>query len=614
MKKRTFAVIECEHRNDLKTDNVTFSPDGRSILGFVKDRRERFGIARWDIESGKVLEHHKQKWKDYVEWIVPSDDRTRIAVRFGEKLVIMDAKSLKAKTAMKDYFGRLRWARDGKRIVKAFGDDATVWDTATGRLKAKRTFKRGKGSDCLSFAGFSENGEQIIIGRYSGIYSWNLGTGETNLRVKFRPRDGSSWEHGLSPDRKVMLSLSDRGALIQTDTSTWNTKTFAAVKNTIECSLTFSPDGRLAATRTGRGTVFIWEVAQGKPWLKWSKPNFGDLWSIVFSQDGQRLACTLDSRVFILDFRPGAKSVEASKTGLAGGMLQCIEMSQGDDLMDEGPDGEPLNPLPVKCELCKMPDLDYVAEPYLLNRGISSPAELASTGTDNFLVRESAKKVLERVAPGQCRFVPTIHYKTRQPTPWFVAVPQSTEVTASPPAKRRRCPRCGEPWYFHPYSEADDVDAWQNPIAPHDVFRSRYWGSHTAPFKGWGKPRPPIFGRALYFSVRLETLFKKLNLRGLVRYDECKGAPTGADLTWVEEQLRVLKASGARPKGGKAPAGVNEWFAAYVKNNARKTPPKHDIVAVERARKLKLPESYKRFIAKVGAKSFKGVDGEEELT
>src|SRR6267142_4041006 len=179
MKKPAFAVIECEHHWDLETNNVSFSPDGGSILGFVRDRREHFGIARWDTESGKVLEHTKQKRKDYVEWIVPSDDRTRIAVRFGEKLVMMDAKSLKEKAAMKGYFGGLSWARDGKRIVTVYGDDATVWDTATGRSKARQTFKRGKGSDSLAFAGFSNNGEQIIIGRYSGIYTWDLRTGET---------------------------------------------------------------------------------------------------------------------------------------------------------------------------------------------------------------------------------------------------------------------------------------------------------------------------------------------------------------------------------------------------------------------------------------------------
>jgi len=617
MKKPTFAVIECEHRKGLRTDNVTFSPDGQSIIGFLNDGGDHAGIAKWDADTGKVVETRSAERgtrKGAVEWIVSSDDRTRMAVRFEEKLTIMDTKSLKERAGMKGYFGALGWARDGKRIVTVYGDDVRVWETANGRSKAKRTFKRAKGADSLPFAGFADNGEEIIIGRYSGIFTWNIKSGEMTPRVKFRPRDGSYWEHGLSPNRQVMLSLSDRGALIQTDTFTWKTKTFAAVKNTIEHSLTFSPDGKLAATGTGQGTVFVWDVAQGRPWLKWKKPNYDGLGSLMFSPDGQRLACALDSRVFVLDFRPGAKSVEGPKTGLAGGMLQCIEMIGGDDLMDEGPDGEPLNPLPVKCEVCKMLDLDFVAEPYLLNRGISSPAELASTGTDNFLVRESAKKALETVAPGQCRFMPTIHYKTRQPTPWFLAVPQRTEITATPPAKRQRCPRCGEPWDFHPYSEADDVYAWQNPIAPHDVFRSRNWGSHKAPFKGWGKPRPQIFGRLLYFSVRLETLFKKLKLRGLVRYYECKEAPSGHDLTWVEEQLRVLKAGGARPKSAKAAAGVNEWFAEYLKNNARKTSANYDIAAVERARKLKLPDSYKRFIAKVGAKSFKDVDGEEGLT
>ena len=54
--KSTFAVIECEYRKALKTDHVTFSPDGQSIIGFLSDSGNDAGIAKWDADTGKVVE------------------------------------------------------------------------------------------------------------------------------------------------------------------------------------------------------------------------------------------------------------------------------------------------------------------------------------------------------------------------------------------------------------------------------------------------------------------------------------------------------------------------------------------------------------------------------
>ena len=105
-------------------------------------------------------------------------------------------------------------------------------------------------------------------------------------------------------------------------------------------------------------------------------------------------------------------------------MPQCVEMVGPDQRMDHENFGPSLNPLPAKCSHCKMPDLDHVPQPYLLGRGTTSPADMAPADAGNLLVRESAKRVLETVAPGDCHFYPTVHSKTREPTPWFLAVPR----------------------------------------------------------------------------------------------------------------------------------------------------------------------------------------------
>ena len=609
MKKPPFAVVEGEHRVDLGCIQLAFAPDGKSIAGFLTEMGDHRGVARWDAGSGKLIDVQKKESKGHADAIAQSNDRSHVAVKLGKKVEILDGASLKKIATLDIPASSLGWSADGKFLASAVSNDVKCWDAATWREIGSVTLKDTEDHETVGFAGFSADAEEILIGRGSCITSWNVRKGKTQDRLKFSERHGWFWQHGLSPDRSVLLSLSDRGSLLQTDTRIWKSKPFKTVKSEYGHNWHFSPDGKLAATRTGQGTLFIWDVVEAKPWLKWSKPHFGNLRGIVFSPEGQRIACLLDFRLFILDFRHGAETRPATKPVVAAGMVQCVHMVGPDNRMDQNNYNEPLNPLPVKCSFCKMPDLDFVAQPYLVSRGIASPADMAPAEAGNFLVRESARRVLETVAPGQCQFYPTANKKTGEATPWFLAVPQRMEATANPPANVKRCPQCNEPWSFHQFSESIDYHALQSPLAKHEVFKARNWGSAKKEFTSWQAPRPEIFGRDLYFSLRLETLFKKLRMRGLVRDYACKETPSPEDLAWVTEMEHAVK-EGGRPKAPKS-ADATEWFKDYLKNNAKKNPVVHDFDAVEKRQKLKLPESYRKFIAQVGTKTFKDVDGEE---
>jgi WD40 repeat protein len=368
--KPVFAVIECEYRNDVGAYHLAFAPDRRSITGFLTEMGKHKGIARWDASNGRLLEARKEKEKCHAETVTPSDDARALAVRFGEAVDILDGATLKPIATLKSRANALGWSPDGKILVTVFGQEVKCWNAPSGRQVASITLKGAKECDEIKFVGVSRDGKQIVLGRDSGVVTWEVAKGKVTPRLRFKSHDGWFWQHGLSPDRSVMLSLSDRGCLLQTDATNWRSSRFSAVKNSHGQNFVFAPDGKLAATETGAGTVFIWDLIERRPWLKWKKPHYGNLGSIAFSPDGQQLACTLDFQPFILDFQAGAKGTATVTTKLPAGIVQCVEMVGGDDRMDHKSGGwEALNLLPAKCAFCRMPDLDFVGEPYLLNRG-----------------------------------------------------------------------------------------------------------------------------------------------------------------------------------------------------------------------------------------------------
>ena len=285
-------------------------------------------------------------------------------------------------------------------------------------------------------------------------------------------------------------------------------------------------------------------------------------------------------------------------------MFQCLQMVGSDDRMDHGAGhGPTLNPAPETCSLCGMRDLDCVVQPYLL-RGFTSPADMAPADAGNFLVRQSAKRVLETVTPTDCRFHPTADCKTGAATPWFLAIPAHLETLLEPVKDAERCPQCGEPWCF-PFGA--NV---ASPMTVYHVFKSRNWQCY-ATFRGWQQKRPKSLDRDLYFSVRLETLLKKLKMRGLVRSYKCKEVPSPEDLAWVDDQLRLL--GSAEPLEGAPTCAprASDWFADYLKKHAGKKPRRCDFATLEKKHRVKLPESYQQFMIAIGPKTFQDVEGEK---
>lgn len=301
--------------------------------------------------------------------------------------------------------------------------------------------------------------------------------------------------------------------------------------------------------------------------------------------------------------------------------MNHITITGSDDRMDcRDMFDSPINTLPLKCPKCGFPDLDHVPQPYYLVKSRTySPNELAPGEKGNFFVRPRIRRVLELVAPGECRFYPTHFNGTTQETPWFLAVPVNQIVTARVDPKIPRCPQCSEPRSAHPGTQWSEflfglpqrqqplADGWSNE-SPHEILKSSTWGSSE---RGWNR----WIVRDLYFSIRLFTLLRKLKAKGLVASVTGNSAkPTSLDNAWVKDQLTAIEAAGIpQHADGTLSDDDLKWFREFLKQHARVVLP-FDIKPIERRLKVKLPNSYLDFVSTVGAMDFDNVDSREGFT
>jgi hypothetical protein len=271
----------------------------------------------------------------------------------------------------------------------------------------------------------------------------------------------------------------------------------------------------------------------------------------------------------------------AAGISVTPGVPRHVEMTGPESEMDLfGSDDEPANPLPARCGHCTMPELDYVARPYLLAKGFAAPTESSSAAVGNFLVVERVRKILELAVPGACTFHPTAEMKSKKPTAWSLAVPATVLEKPEVVAKGPRCSKCGEPklgyWYGEKFWEDIKRHAW--PMA--DVFKSKQWRAQATVednFEEANRYRaqdgealltwdemgvePPthaerwtrrLVTRDVFFSMRMYQLLKKAKVKGqlVLSYSYKFVTPTEEDMAWADEKLQILAAEGLVEGGG----------------------------------------------------------------
>jgi WD40 repeat protein/energy-coupling factor transporter ATP-binding protein EcfA2 len=191
--------------------HLTFSPDGKQILGIADDLTMR----SWEATSGKLIQ-----------------------VFQGHEASIR----------------QVRYSPDGQWIVSASWDrTARIWQTATGQITRTLTHE-----DAVSSASFSPDGRQVVTTSWNGTAQiWQLG--KNKPQVLLNQHQKSVLDAQFSPDGRLLVTASLDGTA-----RLWNAATGEEQSQLRPqggegvLQAAFSPDGQYVATLTKSGKVHLW--------------------------------------------------------------------------------------------------------------------------------------------------------------------------------------------------------------------------------------------------------------------------------------------------------------------------------------------------------------------
>lgn len=194
--------------------HLTFSPDGRRLLGVADD----LTLRSWDTSSGQI-----------------------VAVFQGHTATIE----------------QVRYSADGTWVISASWDKtARIWETSTGRL-----LKTLPHTDAVSSASFSPDRKQAVTTSWDGLAQiWRIDSDKPQFLLKKHQK--AVLDAQFSPDGHQVVTASADGTA-----RLWNAKSgeeIALLRSNSESEAEpvvqafFSPDGQYVATLSKSGRINLW--------------------------------------------------------------------------------------------------------------------------------------------------------------------------------------------------------------------------------------------------------------------------------------------------------------------------------------------------------------------
>lgn len=294
--------------------SVDFSPDGNllavgsgdgSIYLWDVDKREPLGQLPDAGRDKSGAGHDKDVWS-----VAFNHDGSRIASGSGDGTIILwdveARREAKRLVGHKDEIWSLAFSPDGSTLVSGGRDDAVIlWDAHSG--KPLHEPLQGHESDIWTVA-FSANSDRVASGSWNGaVRLWDVKTGEQIARLHqheaavislaFSSTDNDILASGSRDDSIRLWRLSDlqrpRSALLDNHKDdVW--------------SLDFSQDGQRLASGSGDGSILLWDIHTGQPLGPPLVGHQDAVWGVSFSPDGATLASgSSDTTVILWDAATG---------------------------------------------------------------------------------------------------------------------------------------------------------------------------------------------------------------------------------------------------------------------------------------------------------------------
>lgn len=279
--------------------------------------------------------------------------------------------AVKLKAKLPDYKGPSRFI--GRQALVTFSPDGslvamsgtkrtiTVWDTATGELKA--TLKGGK--EGISGFAFSPDGRVAATRDYldKSVRLWDVATWELKTTITGRKHDletklkaGFSFEEefgpvAFSPNGRTVLSEREDDIVAVSDVVDGKEITklnhdtqssgasevlkvlfFGGTRHFLALQTGFNSDGQLAFTINGDKFAKVWEVATGQQ--KAVISNKERIYRAAFTPDGTRLL-TVEQQggMKLWDVETGALVGEIAKKGFLENLIKSFEFSSDGKLI-----------------------------------------------------------------------------------------------------------------------------------------------------------------------------------------------------------------------------------------------------------------------------------------
>jgi WD40 repeat protein len=214
---------------------------------------------------------------------------------------------LRTFTGHTDVVYGLAWSPDGRRLATASWDGTVkVWDAADGRTLWT---SRGHNEGVLRVV-YSRDGRLLVSLSSHAVKVWDPATGK---EIRTLGPVGGLNRYGLaiSPDGRHVAVTTHHPAVILYDVETGEEVLVFRGHTSVVKNVTFSPDGRLAASGAGDiarsepGEVRVWEVATGRELFRLSG-HTDPIYGVAFSPAGNRLAsASQDHTVKLWDTHSG---------------------------------------------------------------------------------------------------------------------------------------------------------------------------------------------------------------------------------------------------------------------------------------------------------------------